>query len=129
MRKLKLALIALVASSALLLMPAVAFAQEEDPLAQACEQGAQDSSLCQNPESSDPLLGPDGVITKATQFISMAVGAVSVIMIIVGGLKYIISSGDPANTNTAKNTILYAVIGLVIAIAAQAIVLFVLRLL
>lgn len=129
MKKLRIALLTLTASFMLVGVPAVAVAQEVDPLLPACEQGAQDSSLCQNTNSENPLVGPDGVITRATQLVSMAVGAISVIMIIVGGLKYIMSSGDPANTTSARNTILYAIIGLIIAIAAQAIVLFVLRLL
>ncbi len=129
MNKLRTLLVAISAGLVLVLTPAVVLADEVDPLAPACEQGAQDSSLCQNPSSENPLVGPDGVITRATQLVSMAVGAVSVIMIIIGGLRYILSSGDPANTASARNTILYAIIGLVIAIAAQAIVLFVLRLL
>src|SRR5258706_10099297 len=53
------------------------------------------------------------------------VGAVSVIMIIVGGLRYVISNGDQKAVEGAKNTILYAVIGIVIAIASFAIVTFV----
>jgi hypothetical protein len=129
MKKLRIIIATILAGTVLLLTPAVALAQKVDPLVEACAQGAQQSSLCQEVKSGNPLVGTDGVITKATQLVSMAVGAVSVIMIIVGGLKYIMSSGDPANTASARNTILYAIIGLVIAIAAQAIVLFVLRLL
>lgn len=129
MKKLRAAFFAITACLIFTLVPTVAMAQEVDPLLAACEQGAQDSSLCQDTNSENPLVGPDGVITRATQLVSMAVGAISVIMIIIGGLKYIMSSGDPANTTSARNTILYAIIGLVIAIAAQAIVLFVLRLL
>ena len=129
MKKLRIIIATILAGMVLLLTPAVALAQKVDPLVEACAQDAQQSSLCQEVKSGNPLVGTDGVITKATQLVSMAVGAVSVIMIIVGGLKYILSSGDPANTASARNTILYAIIGLVIAIAAQAIVLFVLRLL
>jgi len=57
----------------------------------------------------------------------MVVGAAAVIMIIVGGFKYITSSGDSTSVESAKNTILFAVIGLVIALVAQSIVIFVLR--
>jgi hypothetical protein len=53
------------------------------------------------------------------------VGAVSVIMIIVGGLRYVISNGDSKQISAAKDTILYSVIGIVVAIAAFAIVNFV----
>lgn len=53
------------------------------------------------------------------------IGAVAVIMIIIGGLKYVLSGGDQSAVTSAKNTILYAVIGLVVAILAYAIVNFV----
>ncbi|MDB5177185.1 MAG: rane protein of unknown function [Candidatus Saccharibacteria bacterium] len=52
-------------------------------------------------------------------------GAVAVIMIIFGGIKYTTSNGDSSQITSAKNTILYAVVGLVVAILAYAIVNFV----
>lgn len=57
---------------------------------------------------------------------SWIVGVIAVIMIIVGGLKYITSGGDSGNVSSAKNTILYALVGLVIVALAQFIVRFVL---
>lgn len=57
---------------------------------------------------------------------SLIVGVIAVIMIIVGGLKYITSGGDSGNITGAKNTILYAIIGLVVVALAQIIVRFVL---
>jgi hypothetical protein len=53
------------------------------------------------------------------------VGAISVIMIIVGALRYVLSAGDGKNTAAAKDTILYAIVGLVIALSAYAIITFV----
>lgn len=50
------------------------------------------------------------------------VGVAAVIMLIIGGLLYVVSSGDSKRVETAKNTILYAVIGIVVALAAGAIV-------
>jgi hypothetical protein len=52
-------------------------------------------------------------------------GAVAVIMIVIGGIKYTISQGDSSALTSAKNTILYSVIGLVVAIFATAIIGFV----
>ncbi len=49
-------------------------------------------------------------------------GAIAVIMIIIGGIRYATSNGDSAQLQSAKNTILYAVIGVVIALIAYAIV-------
>ena len=53
------------------------------------------------------------------------IGAVSVIMIIIGGLKMVTSQGDPKNIESGRNTILYAVIGVIVAIASYGIVTFV----
>jgi hypothetical protein len=52
-------------------------------------------------------------------------GAVAVIMIIVGAFRYVLSGGDSGSVTSAKNTILYAVVGLIVAILAYAIVNFV----
>lgn len=54
------------------------------------------------------------------------IGTISVIMIIVGGLRYVLSGGDAGSIKAGKDTVLYAIIGLVVAIMAYAIVNFVL---
>lgn len=71
------------------------------------------------------LFGNTGVFTTISNLMLFGIGAVSVIMVIVGGLRYVISGGNSATITTAKNTILYAIVGLVIAILAYAIVNFV----
>ena len=53
-------------------------------------------------------------------------GIVAVIMVIIGGFTYMTSQGDPGKTKKARDTILYGIIGLVIALLAFAIVNFVL---
>jgi hypothetical protein len=58
---------------------------------------------------------------------SAIVGIIAVVMIIVGGIKYITSGGDSNNISGAKNAIMYAVIGLVVVALAQIIVNFVLE--
>ena len=72
------------------------------------------------------LVGVDGVFTNITNTILYVVGVVSVIMLIYGGLRYVISGGDSKKVTDAKNTILYAIIGLIISILSFAIVNFVL---
>jgi cytochrome bd-type quinol oxidase subunit 2 len=67
-----------------------------------------------------------GLIKLVINIFSIVVGVVAVVMIIIGGLKYITSSGDSNNVTSAKNTILYAIIGLVIVALAQFLVQFVL---
>lgn len=68
----------------------------------------------------------DSIIEWAINIFSVIVGVIAVVMIIVGGLKYITSGGDSGDITGAKNTILYAVVGLVIVALAQFIVHFVL---
>lgn len=72
------------------------------------------------------LFGEGGIFTIITNTLLFIIGAVSVLMIIYGGIRYTISGGDAAAVTAAKNTILYAVVGLVVAIMAYAIVNFVL---
>ena len=60
-----------------------------------------------------------------TNVLLFIIGAVSVIMLIIGGVRYTISQGDSSAVTSAKNTILYAVIGLIVAILAYAVVNFV----
>ncbi|MDO5480056.1 MAG: pilin [Candidatus Saccharibacteria bacterium] len=65
------------------------------------------------------------VIVNIVNGIVGALGLVAVIFIVVGGVNYMTSQGDPGKTKKAKDTILYASIGLIIAVLAFAIVNFV----
>lgn len=69
----------------------------------------------------------DNLIANAVNILSILIGVVAVIMIMVGGFKYITASGDSSKLGSAKNTIIYAIIGLVIVALAQGIVHFVLH--
>ena len=66
------------------------------------------------------------IIRTAIQILSFVAGVAAVIMIIVGGFKYITSGGDSSNLQSAKNSIIYAIVGLVVVALAQFIVHFVL---
>ena len=79
-------------------------------------------SGCAAPSGSTSV---DTVVKRSINLFSAIIGIIAVVMIMVGGLKYITSQGDPNNTATAKNTILYAAIGLVVVALAQVIVRFV----
>ncbi|HVA11278.1 MAG TPA: pilin [Candidatus Dormibacteraeota bacterium] len=65
--------------------------------------------------------------SKLVNLFSIVVGAVSVVMIIYGGFRYITSGGDSGRVGNAKNTLIYAIVGLVIVALAQIIVHFVLN--
>lgn len=68
----------------------------------------------------------DNTIATVINLLSVAIGVTAVIMIIIGGFKYVTSGGDSSSISSAKQTILYAIIGLVIVALAQIIVVFVL---
>lgn len=72
------------------------------------------------------LIGDNGVFSRITNTVLLGVGLVSVIMLVYGGLRYILSGGDNKKVTDAKNTILYSIIGLIISLLAYAIVNFVL---
>ena len=71
------------------------------------------------------LFGDAGVFSKISSVLLFIVGAIAVIMIVIGGLRYVISGGDASQVQAAKNTILYALVGVIIAILAYAAVNFV----
>ena len=73
------------------------------------------------------LIGPDGIFTRITNTALYIVGILSVVMLVWGGLRYIMSGGDSKKVTDAKNTILYAILGLIISFLAYAIVNFVLN--
>ena len=89
----------------------------------AVEQGAEAARATGMPSD---LIGDNGVFGRITNVILLIVGIVSVVMLIYGGLRYILSGGDSKKVTDAKNTILYAIIGLIISLLAYAIVNFVL---
>lgn len=124
------ALAALVALSVPALAPMSAAAATTDIKGGLCSgsdfeittQG--NNASCSNNTNTSNI---NDLLRKVVNVISAIVGVVAVVMIIVGGFKYITSGGDSSNVSGAKNTIIYAIIGLVIVALAQLIVRFVLN--
>jgi multisubunit Na+/H+ antiporter MnhB subunit len=83
------------------------------------------SNCTKNESQPANLAGENGVFKTITNVLLFIIGAVSVIMIIYGGITYVTSAGDSTRVQNAKNTILYAVVGLIVAILAFAVVNFV----
>jgi len=87
--------------------------------------GLQAGLECANPGADNVpqnLFGDGSVFTTIVNVLLFLIGAISVIMLIYGGIRYTISGGNSANVTAAKNTILYALIGLIVAFLAYAIV-------
>ena len=103
---------------------AVPFAQ---PANAAFEESITDgASAAKSEDQSADLFGDGGIFRTITNVLLFLIGAVSVIMLIIGGIRYTISGGDSTAVTSAKNTILYAVIGIIVALLAYAVVNFVL---
>lgn len=83
---------------------------------------------CENPigGTGKPEDRLNKVIGDLINILTVIVSIVAVIMIIVGAFRFITSAGDPGKVSAAKNTVLYAVVGLAIVALAQAIARFVL---
>lgn len=85
---------------------------------------AAGTSNC-NQATGDSNNGLRDIAAQITTWFSIIVGAISVIMIIYGGFRYITSGGDSGKVGNAKNTLIYAIVGLIIVALAQLIVRFV----
>lgn len=83
------------------------------------------ASSAQGTGQPSDLFGNGGIFQKITNIALYLIGAISVLMLIYGGIRYTISGGDSKNVTAAKNTILYAIVGIIVAILAFAIVNFV----
>lgn len=94
----------------------------EQPNATVCQENRDTGN--QDP-TSNKIYGPDGILTRVARILLTVVAIIAVIMIIISGLRYVMVSGDPSNVTAAKNTLIYAVVGLVLALAAHALIVFV----
>jgi large-conductance mechanosensitive channel len=117
-------LLGLVGAFTILLQPVPAFAD--------LSTGESKNAACAGiggttPDGKCKVDGPslNNIIATVVNILSVVVGIVAVIMIIVGGFNFITAAGDSSKVSTAKNTIIYAVVGLVIVALAQFIVQFV----
>ncbi len=83
------------------------------------------ANAAQGTEQTGNLFGDGGIFETVTNILLFLIGAISVIMLIIGGIRYVVSGGDQAAVTSAKNTILYAIVGIVVAFLAFAAVSFV----
>jgi len=90
--------------------------------------GANSTQASSGANAAAPTGSPTsltGLFQTITNVIIYVVGAIAVIMLVVGGLQYVLSNGDSKRVEGAKNTILYSIIGIVVAVLGYAIVQFV----
>jgi hypothetical protein len=116
--------------------PVTASAQY-NPLGTACNSSdeAKNSPACvENKQGQadarkeqDPITGRDGLIADVANIIAFAGGAISIIIIIIAGFSMVLSNGDSGKVKTARDSIIYASIGLVVIALARGIVIFVIN--
>lgn len=119
-------------STGLLLVPALAmgltFAMPVIASAEcdtATLNATNGANCAQGDNTPGSLFDNEGVFKKVVNIMLFLVGAIAVIMLIFGGIRYVTSGGAQDQVTAAKNTIMYAIIGIVVAILAFAVVNFV----
>jgi hypothetical protein len=126
MQRLRRITVGILVTFGLMALPvATASAAGANILTNACN-GNTEAAVCAKQVTSDPLVGPNGVIPKVTRGVALWSGIIAVIIMIIGGFMYITAAGDSGKVSRAKDTIIYAAVGLVVIVIGQAIITFVL---
>lgn len=94
------------------------------PLDGSCDKAGGSQALCQGRGGEDQL---KNTVVNVGNLIAMLTGAAAVIFIIYGGIQMVFSGGDQSKVMTARKTVTFAVLGLVVALSAGAIINFVLK--
>lgn len=123
MKKIVISLLSVFALAAVVAVAVPDSAQAAVNVFQNCG-GNADTAVCK--ATGDKLFGPGSIWTNIINTLIFVTGSISALMIVIGGLRYATSGGDQGNINAAKNTILYAVVGLILSVMGYAIVNFVL---
>src|SRR5665213_1488351 len=91
----------------LVFMPGV---QAVSILNQSCTGSDSTSAVCQdgntNANAPNPIFGPSGILTSATQLIAYIVGIASVVIIIISGFRMVISGGDSNRVSSARSALI-----------------------
>lgn len=119
MKKIALALVSLLAMFSFAITPlATTYADTTDVFTSACSANSSDTTLCKDTKGSSIF----SIIKTIIQIMLIVAGIIAVIMIIIGGIRYMTSNGDQADVKAAKDTILYAIIGLIVCMIAFSVV-------
>lgn len=108
---------------------ALASNHNESLFSGAKDEACAGAELKKNTNGSDCTVDDQETLNTTIQngidLISIIVGIISVVVLIIGGIKFVTSEGDSAKVTSARNTILYAIVGLILVAFAQIIVKFV----
>lgn len=93
-----------------------------------CSEGNNaNSAVCSSKSGNgqNPISGNQGVLLRITDFVAYIAGIAAVIMVVVGGIRFITADGDSGNVKSARNTVLYAMVGIIVIVSAKALINFV----
>lgn len=118
----------------LMLLTIVSFIQPvfaADVLKSVCDNATNQTgstpAICKDNNQQNPTNPVYSILKSVLNILSYAIGIIAVIVIVVAGLRLILSGGDPQTLNSARNAIIYAAVGIVVAALAQSIVVFALK--
>jgi hypothetical protein len=110
--------------------PAYAQTNVLDPVCNTTNIKNEKPAICKDdatnkPDNQNPILGPNGVLGRVVNILSIIGGIMAVITIMIAGTRIIVSAGDSATIASSRQAILYAVFGLIIILLSQIMVRFV----
>lgn len=119
----KLKIVSLITAISLLLLPGVVHAVSAvDP--RLCSGEGAKSSAC-NTTNANPVTGSDSLLLKATNIVAAVAGVIAVVMVMYSGLQMMTASGDSKKFSDARQTLIYAAVGIVVIILARTAVAFI----
>lgn len=89
-----------------------------------CEGKVNNSAVC-HASATNPLAGPDSALAHITNIVAIIAGGVAIIMLLVGSIRYITSSGEPGAVKKAKDTIMYSLIGIAVIVLSRTLIVYV----
>lgn len=120
MKRLIVSFILLIGTFFVLAAPASA---ATDVFEGACDNASgANSAVCKGVSNKDPVTGRNGILFNVSRIISVIAGITAVIMLMVGGFMFVTSAGDSGKTTQARNTMIYAIVGLLVIALGQAII-------
>jgi hypothetical protein len=85
------------------------------------------SAVCNAPSGGDPLTGTHGLLIKITDIIAFIAGAAAVIVLIIGGIKFVTSSGDANSVASARSAVINALIGIIVIALARTFIVYLIK--
>lgn len=99
-----------------------------NPIDEACRGRAASSDVCQSQSPNEnPVSGSDGVIIRIVNILAILGGIIAVIIMMVAGIKMILSGGDANRVKNSRETIIYAAVGIVVIVVSRSIIIFIIN--